>query len=99
MSPLRHHGQGRGAGKGGREGGGRGQRARTLNEVLAGEHVRIRGHRAQGAVRQRLLDLGLHPRANVVMVRSAPLGDPLELKLESSLIALRRAEAVLIDID
>jgi Fe2+ transport system protein FeoA len=49
-------------------------------------------------VRQRLLDLGLHPQTDVTMVRAAPLGDPLELRLESSLIALRRAEAALIDI-
>ncbi|MBK1647198.1 FeoA family protein [Rhabdochromatium marinum] len=72
---------------------------RTLDEIPPGGRARIRGHRAHGAVRQRLLDLGLHPQADVIMVRAAPLGDPLEIQLDSSLIALRRAEAVLIDID
>lgn len=78
--------------------GGRGNRNRTLDELQPGTHARIRGHRARGAVRQRLLDLGLHPNTAVTMVRAAPLGDPLELRLDSSLIALRRAEAVLIDL-
>lgn len=84
--------------RGARHAQGRGCQARTLDELPPGGHGRIRGHRARGAVRQRLLDLGLHPNARVTMVRAAPLGDPLELRLESSLIALRKAEAVLIDL-
>lgn len=76
----------------------RGRITRTLDDLPPGGRARIRGHRARGAVRQRLLDLGLHPQTDVTMVRAAPLGDPLELRLESSLIALRRAEAALIDI-
>ncbi len=72
--------------------------SRTLDQIRPGERASISGHRAQGAVRQRLLDLGLHPKVEVTMVRAAPLGDPIELKLDASLIALRRTEAVLIDV-
>jgi ferrous iron transport protein A len=49
-------------------------------------------------VRQRLLDLGLMPNVKVVMVRSAPLDDPIELKLDATSIMLRRKEASTIEI-
>lgn len=73
--------------------------SRTIDEMSPGEKACILGHRASGAVRQRLLDLGLHPRTEVMMVRVAPLGDPIELKLDACLIALRRSEAMLIDLN
>ena len=71
---------------------------RTLNDLMPGRRARIRGHRSQGAVRQRLLDLGLMPGVEVVMVRSAPLDDPIELKLEATSITLRRKEAETIEV-
>jgi ferrous iron transport protein A len=62
--------------------------------------VRIRRHRSVGAVRQRLMDLGLLPEeAIVTVVRSAPLNDPNEVKLDASNITLRRREAVTIEVD
>jgi ferrous iron transport protein A len=70
----------------------------TLNDIRPGRRVRIRRHRAVGAVRQRLMDLGLMPNAVVTVVRSAPLNDPIELKLEASNISLRRREAVTIEV-
>lgn len=71
---------------------------RTLNDLKPGRRARIRRHRSAGGVRQRLLDLGLMPDVVVVMVRSAPLDDPIELKLEGTNITLRRREAATIEI-
>ncbi|WP_295544217.1 FeoA family protein [uncultured Thiohalocapsa sp.] len=70
----------------------------SLNDIRAGGRVRIRRHLATGAVRQRLLDLGLMPNAVVTVVRSAPLNDPIELKLDASNVSLRRAEARTIEV-
>lgn len=72
--------------------------ARTLNDIRPGGRVRIRRHHAGAAVRQRLLDLGLMPNVVVTVVRSAPLNDPIELKLEASSITLRRREAITIEV-
>ncbi|QVL48202.1 MAG: ferrous iron transport protein A [Thiocapsa sp.] len=72
---------------------------RTLNDIPPGQRVRIRGHRSSGAVRQRLLDLGLMPNTVVTMVRSAPLNDPIEIKLAAGSITLRRQEAATVEVE
>ncbi|KAA6184414.1 ferrous iron transport protein A [Thiohalocapsa marina] len=71
---------------------------RTLNDIGTGAQVRIRRHHSNGAVRQRLLDLGLMPNVLVTLVRSAPLNDPIQLRLDGSSITLRRREAVTIEV-
>ena len=70
----------------------------TLNDTSPGARVRIHRHNAVGAVRQRLLDLGLMPNALVEVVRAAPLNDPIELRLEATDITLRRREASTIEV-
>jgi len=71
---------------------------RTLNDVPSGRRARIRRHRAVGAVRQRLMDLGLMPDVEVLVVRSAPLNDPIQLQLNAANVSLRRQEAATIEI-
>ncbi len=70
----------------------------TLNDIRPGGRVRIRRHWSKGAVRQRLLDLGLMPNTVVTVVRSAPLNDPIEIKLDASNVSLRRTEARTIEV-
>lgn len=70
----------------------------VLTQVANGRRCRIRRHRAHGAVRQRLLDLGFVPNAEVEMVRCATLGDPLELRLGDYFVTLRKREADLIEV-
>jgi ferrous iron transport protein A len=71
---------------------------RVLTQLNKGCRCRIRRHRANGAVRQRLLDLGFVPDAEVEMVRCATLGDPLEMRLGDYFVTLRRREADLIEV-
>jgi len=70
----------------------------SLNDIRPGGRVRIRRHLSTGAIRQRLLDLGLMPNVIVTVVRSAPLNDPIELKLDASNVSLRRTEARTIEV-
>lgn len=72
--------------------------ARTLNDIRPGGRVRIKAHRARGAVRQRLLDLGLMPNVELIVVRSAPLNDPIEVRLDAATVTLRRREAATIEV-
>ncbi len=70
----------------------------VLTQLRKGCRCRIRGHMARGAVRQRLLDLGFVPDAEVEMVRCATLGDPLEMRLGDYYVSLRKREADLIEV-
>ena len=69
-----------------------------LNDIPNGRCVRIRRHFSRDAVRQRLLDVGLIPDVTVRVVRSAPLNDPIELRLDASSICLRRQEAATVEV-
>jgi ferrous iron transport protein A len=70
----------------------------VLTQVSKGCRCRIRRHKAHGAIRQRLLDLGFVPDAEVEMVRCATLGDPLEMRLGDYYVTLRKREADLIEV-
>ena len=73
-------------------------RSLSLNNISAGSSVLIKKHHAEGAVRQRLLDLGLMPNSQVKLVRAAPLNDPIEIKLDAGDVTLRRQEAATIEV-
>ncbi|MCG7585119.1 ferrous iron transport protein A [Photobacterium sp. OFAV2-7] len=70
----------------------------TLNDTLPNQTVVVLRHHATGVIRQRLMDLGIMPQAQVTMVRSAPLGDPIEIKIDNTHVSLRRAEAAGIEV-
>ncbi len=71
---------------------------RVLTQLPKGCRCRIRRHRSSGAIRQRLLDMGFVPDAEVEMVRCATLGDPLEIRLGDYYVTLRKREADLIEV-
>lgn len=70
-----------------------------LRDIKPGNSAMIRCHHARGAVRQRLLDLGFVPQTEIKVVRRAPLGDPMECKISNYKVALRNAEAGLIEVE
>ncbi len=65
----------------------------TLFDLGPGRPARVQRVEAEGAVRQRLLDMGLIPGARIEVERTAPGGDPVWVKLLGSQLALRRKEA------
>ncbi len=69
-----------------------------LKEMQPGTRGKIHCHHAKGAVRQRLLDLGFVPEAEVDVIRRAPLGDPIECRVANYKVALRKSEADLIEV-
>lgn len=58
-----------------------------------GQQATVISVSAQGAIRQRLLDMGILPRKNLEVARIAPGGGPIWIKLGSSQFALRSQEA------
>lgn len=97
---FRHMAGGRG-GRGGRSGHGAGQGLTTdaispgptLNDVGVGGWCRVEALLSIGPIRRRLLDLGLVPGTPVQVLRSAPLLDPLEIRIGDTFLTLRRREA------
>jgi len=68
----------------------------NLAECKEGSSVVIVSVDAVGAIRQRLLDMGIVKGATVVVERYAPLRDPLHIKVKGYSLALRVAEAKMI---
>lgn len=64
-----------------------------LSEFKPGDKGVILSHRGKGAVRQRLLDLGLMPEVEVELVRFAPMGDPMEIRVGLTSVVIRATEA------
>lgn len=70
----------------------------TLKELEIGKTADILSTGGEGALRQHFLDMGLIPGAEVTMVKFAPMGDPLELKIHGYELTLRVADADKIEI-
>jgi Fe2+ transport system protein FeoA len=65
----------------------------SLNRLAPGVRAVVRRVEGDVRVRQRLLEMGLTSGARVAMVRSAPLGDPVEVSVRGYHLSLRRREA------
>lgn len=63
-----------------------------------GQTVRVVRVAGEGALRQRILDMGLTKGATVTIRKMAPLGDPLEVTVRGYELSLRKAEASCIEI-
>ena len=65
----------------------------TLNEMRPGERCVMSDLTVDGALGQRLMDLGFYPGAEIEIVRNAPLVDPVELHLDGYHVSIRHDEA------
>ena len=70
----------------------------TLRELDIGKTATILSVGGEGALRQHFLDMGLIPGAEVTLVKFAPMGDPMELKIHGYELTLRVADAEQIEI-
>lgn len=70
----------------------------TLSELEIGQSAKIEAVAGEGALRQHFLDMGLIPGAEVTLVKYAPMGDPMELRIDGYELTLRMADAAKIDI-
>ncbi len=71
----------------------------TLNDLKIGKEGIITSVRGEGALRLRLLDMGLIPGTKVKVIKIAPLGDPIEITLRGYELTIRREHAKEIDIE
>ena len=70
----------------------------TIRDLSPGQSGRITAVGGEGALRQHFLDMGVIPGAEVTLVKLAPMGDPMELRIHGYELTLRLADAQKIDI-
>ncbi|MFQ9556141.1 MAG: FeoA family protein [Oscillospiraceae bacterium] len=71
----------------------------TLDELKIGSSAVITAVGGDGALRCRLLDMGLTPRTRVTLQKVAPMGDPIEIRVRGYELTLRVEEAKKIEIE
>ncbi len=72
---------------------------KTLNQLKPGERATIVKVGGEGAVRRRILDMGVVSGADIEVVRVAPLGDPVEFLIKGYNLSLRKSEAQNIQVE
>ena len=70
----------------------------TLNELPVGKAAVITKVGGAGALRCRLLDMGLIPKTKIVITKVAPMGDPIELRLRGYTLTIRIEDAKYIEV-
>ena len=71
---------------------------RTLRDVRCGEEVSVVKLHGEGAVRRRIMDMGITKGTDVYVRKVAPLGDPVEVKVRGYELSLRKADAEMIEV-
>ncbi|MBR0143736.1 MAG: ferrous iron transport protein A [Clostridia bacterium] len=71
---------------------------RTLREAKVGETVVVARIHGEGAVKRRIMDMGITKNVQIYIRKVAPLGDPVELTVRGYELSLRKADAEMIEI-
>ena len=71
----------------------------TLKDVQTGQTVKVARLQCTGALKRRLMDMGLTKGVEVTVRKVAPLGDPLELTVRGYELSIRKAEAEAIEVE
>ena len=72
---------------------------KTLKEAKIGETVKVVKLHGEGAVKRRIMDMGLTKGVEVYVRKVAPLGDPIELTVRGYELSLRKADAEMVEVE
>lgn len=72
---------------------------KTLRQVNIGEAVKVVKLHGEGAVKRRIMDMGLTKGVEVYVRKVAPLGDPIEVTVRGYELSLRKADADMIEVE
>lgn len=72
---------------------------RTLKDVKVGQSGRVVKIHGEGALKRRIMDMGITKGVIITVRKVAPLGDPMELNLRGYELSLRKADAEMIEIE
>ncbi|MBQ3316556.1 MAG: ferrous iron transport protein A [Spirochaetales bacterium] len=72
---------------------------RTLKEVRIGETVKVSRINGEGAIKRRIMDMGITRGVEIYVRKVAPLGDPVEITVRGYELSIRKADAAMIDVE
>ena len=72
---------------------------KTLREVSIGSTVKVVKIHGEGAVRRRIMDMGLTKGVDVTVRKVAPLGDPFQLNVRGYELSIRKADAEMVEVE
>ena len=72
---------------------------RTLREVKVGQTVKVAKRTGEGAVKRRIMDMGITKGVEIYVRKVAPLGDPVEVTVRGYELSLRKADAEMIEVE
>lgn len=72
---------------------------KTLRETKVGKTARVVKVHGEGAIRRRIMDMGITKGVEIYVRKLAPLGDPMELHLRGYELSLRKADAAMIEVE
>ncbi len=72
---------------------------RTLKEVKIRETVKVSKINGEGAVKRRIMDMGITRGVEIYVRKVAPLGDPIEITVRGYELSIRKEEALKIDVE
>ena len=71
---------------------------KTLREIPIGETVKVVRLHGEGAVKRRIMDMGLTKGTEVYVRKVAPLGDPVEITVRGYELSIRKADADMVEV-
>ena len=71
---------------------------KTLKDIRVGEAVSVVKLHGEGAVRRRIMDMGITKNVAILVRKVAPLGDPIEINVRGYELSLRKADAEMIEV-
>ncbi len=71
---------------------------RTLREVKVGETVKVAKLNGEGAIKRRIMDMGITKGVEIYVRKVAPLGDPIEVTVRGYELSVRKADAEMIEL-
>lgn len=72
---------------------------KTLRDVKIGETVKVVKLHGEGAVKRRIMDMGITRGVEIYVRKVAPLGDPIEINVRNYELSLRKADAEMIEVE
>ncbi len=72
---------------------------KTLKDAKIGSTVRVVKLHGEGALRRRIMDMGITRHTEIYIRKAAPLGDPIEVQVRGYELSLRRADAEMVEVE
>lgn len=72
---------------------------KTLRDVAIGASAKVKKLHGEGAVKRRIMDMGITKGVEVTVQKVAPLGDPLEITVRGYQLSLRKADAEMVEVE